>query len=421
MSDYWMYRWIDEQGIRKAQDLYKVLRRPEAIDRLLEHESAHQPTTYDSQMLSQSVVAGRRVDLSGFLNCPHFDCVSPQIDILFGKTWHYFDIIVVDDPKLRQPDSDPSRFLWDVEQRTRLLLYLRKIGASEHVAFKRKVSELCGLHFRKFAEVNNLGLDLLYDDSFANRVVRELLSAGRFEISLRDDGRWHYEIYHPKLERIGGVYSHSDPAVKPSREEIAEHAFGYFCVGLISDVAAMRELGIPLLQVTDGIFLSEPAHPVEDSIVALSLRLPVLANVSAREILRLKNDNWPEFERFRSALRVAIGEQIDRAGTRSPEEIARAVLQEYINPELADIERHLATAKKGLARKIGAGVALGGATVTAGAIATVPLIVATGVAAVATSLPQVYKYFEDKREIEMSDLYFLWKARIRERAGTGHR
>lgn len=409
---YWMYQWIDEQGLERPADIFKVLRRPRAIDRLLELEDVREPVAYKGDMQAKSVVAGRRVDLSGFLDCPHFECVLPQIDRLFGRTWHYFDVIVVDDPMLHR--KDPTRLVWDIEQRTRLLLYLRKIGASNHVAFKRKVSGFCQLHFREFAERNSLGLDLLFDDAFADRVVGELVTNGRFDIGL-DDESWHYEIHHPKLERIIGSYSHSDPSIEPSREEVARDAFGVYCSGLISDVAATRDLGIPLLQVTNGIVLSEPLDHTHDDIVALNLRLPILANVSAAEILKLKDDNWPEFERFRSALRVAIREQIDKAGTASPEEIARSVLQEYVNPELAGIERRLATARKGLARKVGAGVTLGGATVTAGAMATIPLVLATGVAALATSLPQIYKYFEDKREVELSDLYFLWRARIREK------
>jgi hypothetical protein len=420
-STYWLYQWIDDQGIRKPDDLHKALRRPEAIDRLLELEDSAQSAIYDPRRRSKSVVAGRRVDLSGFLDCSHFECIQPKIDTLFGRTWHYFDIIVVDDTELHRPDDDAGQFLWDVEQRINLLLYLRKIGASDHVAFKRKLSGFCQQHFREFAEENDLGLDVLFDDTLANRVVQELTSAARFEISRHGD-HWRYEINHPRLERIIGTYAHSDPAVKPDIDEVARDAFGVYCSGLISDIAATRDLGIPLLQVADGILISEPVgEAVQDDIVALNLRLPVLMNVPVKEILRLKHDNWPEFERFRSALRVAIREQIDKAGTKSPEEIATAVLQEYVNPELADIERHLATTRKGLAKKIGAGVALGGATVTAGALATIPLVVATGVAAIATSLPQVYKYFEDKNEVEMSDLYFLWKARIREKRAVNHR
>ena len=114
-------------------------------------------------------------------------------------------------------------------------------------------------------------------------------------------------------------------------------------------------------------------------------------------------------------VRLLKSSSIER-GTKLPQEVANAVVQEYINPELADIERRLGIARKKLTTKVGAGVALGGSTVTAGAIASIPLVLATGVAAMATSLPQVYKYFEDRNEVQLSDLYFLWKARVKHKA-----
>jgi hypothetical protein len=336
-SNYWLYEWIDDQEIRKVGELRKALRSSAAVDHLIELREGRTGTIIgDTNSSGSAVIAGRRVDLSGFLGCAHFECVSPQIDTLFSKTWHYFDTIIVDDPDLNDPGSDFGEFMWDIEQRMQFLLYLRKIGASENIAFSRKVSGFCQMHFRKYAESKGLGLDVLFDDEVADKVVRELLSRARFEIEMRADD-WHYTISHPELEPILATYSHSDPAVQPSREEIARDAFGIYCSGLIADVAAARDLRTPLLQVTEGKQLFEQPTPVDDSLVALNLRLPVLTNVSAKEILRLKRDNWPEFERFRSALRKAIKKQIEKTGSDSPEKIAQSVVEEYITPELAAI------------------------------------------------------------------------------------
>ena len=59
-----------------------------------------------------------------------------------------------------------------------------------------------------------------------------------------------------------------------------------YCSGLISDVAAARDLRTPLLQVAEGKQPFQGREPVDDSLVALSLQLPVLRNVSAKEILQ---------------------------------------------------------------------------------------------------------------------------------------
>lgn len=419
-TSYWLYQWLDENGVRKSEDLSKVLRHRQTIDRLLELDANASAHSIPPLTSGQSLIAGRRIDLSGHLGCAHVECILPQIDKLFARTWHYFDTIVVDDPQLTPRKLDPDKFLWDLKQRAQLLLYLRKIGATEHIAFKRKVSGLCDLHFREFAIDNDLGLDVLFDDALQDRVVRELLSSGAVEIEQRGDDGWHYTIQHPRLETILGTYSHSDAASRPSEEDVVRDAFGRYCGGLISDVAAARDLRLPLLQVAEGIFLPEPGEDRSaEDIIALQLRLPILMNVSAKEILRRKHEDWPEFERFRKALREAIRKQIEKAGTKSPEEIAKAVVQEDIIPELAIIEGKLTAIQKSLARKVNASIALGGATVTAGAIASIPLVIATGVAAIATSVQQIYNYYDGKKDIEESDLYFLWKAaQAKHKTGT---
>jgi hypothetical protein len=253
-SDYWLYEWMDDREIRKSADLRKALRSPAAIDRLIElWEDRAGSISIDTASLDSPVIAGRRVDLSGYLGCDHFECIVPQIDALFSKTWHYFDTIIVDDPDLHDPESDFSGFASDIEQRVNLLLYLRKIGASESVAFSRKLSGFCQYHFREFAESNGLGLDLLFDTDVENSVVQELLSRARFEITKRGD-HWHYKISHSELEPIIGTYSHSDPDVQPSREECAKDAFGRYCSGLISDAANVASTRI------SPVFLGVSAH-----------------------------------------------------------------------------------------------------------------------------------------------------------------
>jgi hypothetical protein len=420
-SGYWLYRWIDDQGIRRTNDLFKVLRNRRAIDAFIErYEKAQQQPYTELRAPREALIAGRRVDLSGYLDCPHFECVQRHVDVLFGRTWHYFDTIVVDDPRLDLPaDGDVRQFIWDVEQRVRLLLYLRQIGADNHLMFTKKVGGFCKLHFREYAKKIGVGLDALFDDDLQNEVVRELLAGATVSIKgPREDGHWRYEINHPRIERIAGGYSHHDADIRPTAEEVVRDAVGWYCAGLISDIAAVRDLKLPLLQVAEDILLPYPVGnaTVDESIVALNLRLPVLTGASAKEILRFKSDENAQFERFKSALRTAIREQISRAGSSSPEEIAQAVIEEYINPELAEIKRGLEVTRRRLARQVNAGIAVGGATVTAGAIASIPLVIGTGVAAIATTVPQIYKYYDGRSKLEMSDLYFLWKASLRHRA-----
>jgi hypothetical protein len=57
-----------------------------------------------------------------------------------------------------------------------------------------------------------------------------------------------------------------------------------------------------------------------------------------------------------------------------------------------------------------AGISVGTAAAAVGLLTSTPLIIATGVAAAANPLVQVYRYFDDRQSAELSDTYFLWKA-----------
>jgi len=154
--------------------------------------------------------------------------------------------------------------------------------------------------------------------------------------------------------------------------------------------------------------------------VALNLRLPVLVNVPAKEILRLKRDNWPEFVLFRDAIRTAIDEQMTKVGDGSPEEIARTVVDEHVNPKLETIAVELRVSQRALARKIGSNVAVGVAPVSAGLINHSPLVIAAAAipaayAAMKNVMPEVNKYFDGRAETEKSPYYFLWKAQVKHR------
>jgi hypothetical protein len=109
-------------------------------------------------------------------------------------------------------------------------------------------------------------------------------------------------------------------------------------------------------------------------------------------------------------------EQIERIGSTSPKAIAFAVRSEFIEPELADIERRLRLANRALSAKTGAVFAVGTVVTSVGLIIAAPIVVAGGVAASGGVVPSILKYVEDKASLETSDLYFLWQAS--QRSGT---
>jgi hypothetical protein len=137
-----------------------------------------------------------------------------------------------------------------------------------------------------------------------------------------------------------------------------------------------------------------------------------MGGIQIKDLLALREDEKPFFDKFRDALRKAIQRQIEARESASPQEIARSVVREYVEPELAEIETRLKVNQKKLARKVGASLFVGTAVTSAGLLGALPLLVDTGVVAMAASLPHIYKYFDDYGDnVQLSDLYFLWKAK----------
>ena len=243
LASHWLYEWIDEEGIRGPGDYLKAIRKRTAIDRL--HEISNRVYSRSAGRVSSvggSVVAGRQLDLSGALGCSHFDCQVPTVNSLFGRVWHYFDTVVIDEVSLDQILAAKYDFREDLLQRVKLLLYLRDIGADKYVEFAHKVSGMCNEHFREYAERKHLGIDAIFSEDLERTVVQRIAAEGRFIVFPHDDGSWHYEIRHPDMGMITGKFAHSDMDHRPANEDIARDAFGAYCCGLIADVSASRTL-----------------------------------------------------------------------------------------------------------------------------------------------------------------------------------
>jgi Family of unknown function (DUF6236) len=260
-------------------------------------------------------------------------------------------------------------------------------------------------------------LDAIFDTAFEQEVVQKLTSEGRFAV-FREDDCWGYEINHPDTGQLTGQVPHSEMSNRPGNEDVARTAFGKCCTALISDASVARSLNIPLLQAAGHTWIPRASgsngDELDDRDVALNIRLPFLTHVPVKEILKYREDNQASFEVFRSALRHAIKEQVERAGSESPRQVANAVVEEFIQPEIAKIELELTAAKKTLSRKINAHIAVGGAAVGIGAIDHISLLIGATVAAAAASIATIInKNADDKKPIETNPMYFLWKMQSR--------
>jgi hypothetical protein len=417
-GDCWLYNWIDEFGITTREEVKRAIKSPQAISRLfgiaVDAVAPYEPREFSGHA---ALVAGQGFNLSGEATCSSFRCVRQEIDQIMSKAWHYFDRIVVAGPSPRNlalqiaetPKKARSYFNWVLENEVRTLLYLREIGATSWLEFVPNSNmshcEECTRHVAAES-----GLSSAFDESVRNEIVSQLEREARIVVK-RQEGLWNADIEHPFLvEAMSFKFTK-----RPDRRRVAENVYDTYNSATVKDFVKSRMLNLPLAATVQADWLTSSMGSHNDAVedrmgrVALRLELPVVEGLLGQDLLAFIEDEREPFIAFRSALRKAIEENLKRLDSKSDAEVAEAVKREYIEPEIAKISAHLNGARKSLTKKVVAGVGVGALVTSVGLFAAMPLIIGAGIAAAATPLPQVYKYFDDSTSIEVSDMYFLWK------------
>lgn len=250
------------------------------------------------------------------------------------------------------------------------------------------------------------GLDTLLDPELKRAAIDEIARSSTLARWADGDG---YTFTYAGSDLSRAIGSTKRLTVK----QVAKRVFEMDATALVGDVSLAKALNMPMVQAAEVYRRIHLEHPHDSSAgaVALSLRLPVVQHVPVAELLKLRQDHWPELQRFRAALRAAIQEQMATHATGSDADIATSVVRDYIEPELAKIEQQLIVAKSVLERKVALNVVVGTVAASMGLTVGAPLVLGAGVTALATAVRQGNKYFDEAGTVEMSDLHFLWRAR----------
>jgi hypothetical protein len=275
----------------------------------------------------------------------------------------------------------------------------------------RQKPPACVLHYKQHLGETNL--DGLLDN--ASWLIDQLAEQGELVEIRQHDDHWHYTFVHPMLEHtqwgsFGLEEGSTNPATDPNRA-VAEAVFKEYSAHLVSDVRTAKYLTSPLAASVSlhSEVLDQPRAEATEAEVALELSLPVLEGVPAAELLKVRRDEALSFERFRHSLRAAIQERLSNVQGGSSAEVASSVAEEVINPALNDIQQRLGAAQELLAKKSAVSLGLGAISTTIGLIAGMPLLLPAGVAWGLLPGQHYMKYLEEKRDIQLSDMYFLWR------------
>ncbi|GIH93924.1 hypothetical protein ACFFMN_15765 [Planobispora siamensis] len=422
-NDYWLYKWIDEYEIHDPERVANLFQYPGPVARLVEIAKEAPTHPSDRQMPEAAIMAGRGIDLSGTMGCLDFTCKQEDIEFNYPKILTYFNHIVVEGYKAdsflnrinKIKKKDRGGLIHTLSDQVRLLLYMRDIGLDRHIVFDRKSirAHICA-NCRAKHEGNTL--DFIIEKVYDRETIDYIKARLRDEASITSywiPHKWWFTVTHSFFSEPTRVMIAGPKSRRPRREDVINRVFEECSYGLLSDYDSSEHFKIPLAKSLTASWLDKKQEVADEVAVALDLSLPSIEGIPLSDLIKLREDEEPYFENFRRALREAIRSQIDKRGSAAPKDIARAVESEYIIPALADIERRLRVSRRALATKTGASVALGSTITSVGLIGSIPLIIATGVAAAATSLTHIYKYYDDLGPVQLSDMYFLWNVKRR--------
>lgn len=414
-NQFWLFRWLDEHDVKTLSDAEKILSNKARLNNLSEYARSRTDAS-PASVSGESIVAGRGLDFSGQLDCGHADCRKRQVDLLFRKAWHYFDRVIVADSV-----SHEVSYHWDAPALDRkrwilphlsALLYLREIGGEDLVEFREKPAP-CEKHLAQ--HVAEAGIEHVL--SVGAQLMPQVLANAQVKFNEGRNEAVNWRFDHPQFEHTQWGTLPKDEVEGRSEEEIRvliyRSILSWFVANLASDVATARSCEAPLgatIWMHQKLLLesTDEMHPAQ---VAFNLSLPVLEGISIKQLIDIRREEKAHFDRFRYNLRLAIRERLKINQEGDPTKLAHEIQTDLVEPELAKITVRLNAARTVLAKKSVSNLVVAGFATIVGSYFGLPVVgLALGAA---LSVGPLHSYFDQVKDIENSDMFFLWKAESR--------
>lgn len=417
MSDqFWVFNWLSEQGIDSVESVAAAIANRKMYSKL--RLAAHQVGTSraDAFQDSMSLVAGVGVNLTGIGACSKPACTVKQVDDLLRHAWLYFDKILLTDltPRISEVTFDKlssfDRGL--LEGWLAALLYLKFIGAADVVAFAED-PRYCSEHWRM--SISEVGLDGFMNDidGFAAEYVAQT------GISFTPVGKGvevDVTLRIPALSRIVTFRVAATSIKAKSAQERHRHFVLQFWESELKNVTsdlvkaklARAPLGTTSPTQQHILKYCSNKRATLDS-VAFDLDLPVLNDVPAAILVKIRKEEAPLFIQFQQVLRTAIEERIKNDIGADSESVRRDIMRDLITPGVAEVRSALTTNSKSLSRNYVSAV-VGALVTTVGALVHQPLALSAGLATCAAAGGAILKAKQDRDTVGSRPMYYLFRA-----------
>jgi len=237
-----------------------------------------------------------------------------------------------------------------------------------------------------------------------------------------ESGEGLYQYEHPALDisTLRRYPRASCPELDEFAQDIAKGQAETYIAHAIRSAAIARKQSAALghLVARSGVQLEEVAGRPTPQEVAFNLQLPVIQSLPINELLSFRAHEAAEFHAFRAALRMAIEERLKALPDANAEKVAESVYEDVLEPALISLDRKTSKAVDLLAKRSIATLAVGSVVTTVGLLAFAPIVVPGIVIAAGGTLANYLEWVKDRKEVELSDLHFLWQ--LTEKAAARH-
>jgi hypothetical protein len=372
----------------------------------------HEPSSATSEY---NLVAGSGLGVSHGLSCRNAPCIIKKIDSLYRHAWHYFDYIYLPDAAgdlIRESECPTDRELDRLAELIESAMYLRGIGAENLTRY---------YSVTRIAKSNSKTLPDRSLDSVWADLRREFLSyPERFHIAPR--GGTFYSVSYaddrlefsptieldlksiPKSERRGILHSFlADEMVKRHRKSF------------LASTRAAQELGGAIGSTiwSHEWALTKAGKETTDNTVFFRMDFPSLQNVAVSDLISLRLEHRDSFIACRMALRKAV-QDLSASPGLDRNNLAAEIVRDVVEPEVARLNNKLEAARRVLTKKSAVALAIASVSTWCGVQLGWGPAASLGVGALAalgTGIKDAaFKYSEEKRDLEISDMSFLWKA-----------
>jgi len=248
------------------------------------------------------------------------------------------------------------------------------------------------------------------DDALVTQLAERLLEEADFDfVTHRHDPRSYIRVTHPGLDQYFSVDINPDATHQDSLKFAATVVARRIAGSLVHDLRYAQSVRAPVAVAPAYGVLSGAKPTLND--VLLQLELPVLDGLTPTELQQVRHDEGAAFRRLKVAVRKAIQELIRNRTEGTAQAIALEVRRDLIEPELDHVRERLRLAEEALNQKQITAVGMGSVLTVCGLLTGLAPVALAGIGFAAGGLVVPEQQHIDKlKDIELSDMFFLWKA-----------